>query len=281
MSVIDCWGIASEFCETIRERLEIVKESGAVPCINFIVGDSEAEDRKFIYDKSEFAVQMGVTSFVHKLSERATIQEATELIERLNKDNSIHAISLQPHLPRKLSFRNLVNVIDVDKDVEGLTTLNQGRLFSGEPGIIPCAPLGIFHLLRCVHEKIEGMHAVIIGRSSVVGRPLAQLLLNSNCTVTSLHSYSRDLPTICRSADILISAVGEPHFISGEYVKSGATVIDVGMNRIYRDGDHVLIGDVEFDEVKDIAGAITPVGGVEPMMLAYLVHNTLKLACCY
>ena len=182
-----------------------------------------------------------------------------------------------------LRFRELVNLIAPEKDVDGLTSINQGRLFSGEPGVIPCTPLGVLHLIRTVHEKVAGLHAVVIGRSSIVGRPMTLLLLNANCTVTALHSYSRDLPYICRTADILVSATGQPKFVGKNFIKPGATVIDVGVTRITTaDGTKKIVGDVDFDEVSEIAGAITPVpNGVGPKTVAYLMYNTLKLACCY
>jgi methylenetetrahydrofolate dehydrogenase (NADP+)/methenyltetrahydrofolate cyclohydrolase len=174
----------------------------------------------------------------------------------------------------------MVNLIDPEKDVDGLTTLNQGKLFSGEPGVFPCTPAGVLHLLRTVREDIAGLHAVILGRSSIVGRPLSQLLLNANCTVTLLHSYSKDLKSICKTADILVSAMGKPLFVGKEFVKPGALVIDVGVNRIEENGLKRIVGDVIFEEVCKIAGAITPVpNGVGPMTVAYLMHNTLNLAC--
>jgi len=281
MNIIDCKKIADEFNEIIRERIDEVKHFGSVPKISFIVGNDDGVDSKIINDRCLFAEQMGVAYEIHKLNQDAKESEVAELIDKLNRDNSVHAISLQYHLPRKLSFRNLVNLINVDKDVEGMTTLNQGRLFSGDPGIIPCVPLGVLHLLRSVHEHLEGMHAVVIGRSSVVGRPLTQLLLNVNCTVTLLHSYSRDLPKICKDADILISAVGSPDFIDAGCVKSGAAIVDVGLNEVIENGEKKIKGDVDFDSIKELTGTITSVGGVEPIGLSYLIHNTLKLACCY
>jgi methylenetetrahydrofolate dehydrogenase (NADP+)/methenyltetrahydrofolate cyclohydrolase len=169
-------------------------------------------------------------------------------------------------------------MINPKKDVDGLTEINQGKLFSGEQGTFPCTPLGVLHLLRTVHENIAGLHAAVIGRSAIVGRPLAQLLLNADCTVTTLHSRSKNLADICRTADILISAAGKPQFIGEEFVKPGATVIDVGVNRIEKDGKNKIVGDVKFDEVKEVAAAVTPVpNGVGPMTVAYLMNNTLDL----
>lgn len=281
MRIIDCQKIADEFSVIIRERIAAVKEVGSIPCVNFIMIDEDSIDARLMLDKVEFAEKIGIKSKVHKLSKNVSQSSVEQLIKHLNGDPNIHAVSLQNHLPKQLTFRSLVNLINADKDVEGLTTLNQGRLVSGEPGIIPCAPLGVLHLLRQVQENIEGMHAVVVGRSSVVGRPLTQLLLNSNCTVTLLHSYSRNLPEICRSADILVSAVGQPHFITTECVRSGAIVIDVGVSKVIEDGAEKFKGDVDFDNVKKVAGAITASRGVEAISLTYLIHNTLKLACCY
>lgn len=281
MQIIDCQKIADEFNAIIRDRIAAVEWYGATPCVNFIVIDEESVNAKLIHDKHAFAERIGIKSKIHKLNKKASQEDIGKLIKELNSDDSVHAISLQNHLPKTLSFRNLVNLIDVDKDVEGLTTLNQGRLVSGEPGIVPCTPLGVLHLLRRVYEKLEGMHVVVVGRSSVVGRPLTQLLLNANCTVTLLHSYSRNLPEICRSADILVSAVGQPRFITEEYVRKGATVIDVGVSKVVDGVVERFEGDVDFDNVKEIAGAVTMVRGVETISLTYLMHNILKLACCY
>ncbi|MDR2067959.1 MAG: bifunctional methylenetetrahydrofolate dehydrogenase/methenyltetrahydrofolate cyclohydrolase [Holosporaceae bacterium] len=274
--------IADEFCEQIRERVREIKENGTTPCVALINASDDPASEVYISKKKKLAESVGISSVVYRFDGDVKENELADLIKKLNENSSVHAVLLQAPLPKNVRFRELVNLIHPDKDVDGLTALNQGRLFSGEPGVIPCTPLGVLHLLRTVHDRLAGLHAVVIGRSSIVGRPLLQLLLNANCTVTSLHSYSQDLTSICRTADILISAVGKPRFVEQNFVKPGATVIDVGVNRIEENGVKKIVGDVDFDNVSEIAGAITQVpNGVGPMTVAYLMHNTLKLACCY
>lgn len=275
--------IATEFCGSVRDRVSELKEGGVFPKIALINASVDPASEIYVAKKQSLAESVGIKSDVYKFKSGTKESEIAELIGKLNDDRSVHAILLQSPLMEGLRFRELVNLISPDKDVDGLTAVNQGRLFSGEPGIVPCTPLGVLHLIHTVHEKIAGLHAVVLGRSSIVGRPTTLLLLNANCTVTALHSYSRDLPEICRTADILVSAIGKPKFIGKEFIKPGATVIDVGISRITTaDGVKKIVGDVDFDEVSEITGAITPVpNGVGPMTVAYLMYNTLKLACCY
>lgn len=275
--------IAAEFCDSVRDRVAELKVRGVIPRIALINASNDLASEIYVSKKEKLAESVGIKSDTYKFSQGTKESEIADLIEKLNADKSVHAILLQSPLMEGLRFRELVNLIAPEKDVDGLTSINQGRLFSGEPGVIPCTPLGVLHLIRTVHEKVAGLHAVVIGRSSIVGRPMTLLLLNANCTVTALHSYSRDLPDICRTADILVSATGQPKFVGKNFVKPGATVIDVGVTRITTaDGTKKIVGDVDFDEVSEIAGAITPVpNGVGPMTVAYLMYNTLKLACCY
>ncbi|MDR1375194.1 MAG: bifunctional methylenetetrahydrofolate dehydrogenase/methenyltetrahydrofolate cyclohydrolase [Holosporaceae bacterium] len=274
--------IADEFCGQIKERVLEIKATGTTPCIALINASDDPASEVYIAKKKKLSELVGISSNVYRFANDVKESKLADLIKKINTDKGVHAILLQSPLPKNIRFRELVNLIHPDKDVDGLTTLNQGRLFSGEPGVVPCTPLGVLHLLRTVHDRLAGLHSVIIGRSSIVGRPLSQLLLNANCTVTSLHSYSQDLACICRTADILISAIGKPCFVERDFVKPGATVIDVGVNRIEKNGAKKIVGDVDFDSVSEIAGAITQVpNGVGPMTVAYLMHNTLKLACCY
>ena len=275
--------IAAEFCDSVRDRVTELKARGIIPRIALINASNDLASEIYVSKKEKLAESVGIKSDVYKFSQGTKESEVADLIEKLNADKSVHAILLQSPLIEGLRFRELVNLIAPEKDVDGLTTINQGRLFSSEPGVIPCTPLGVLHLIRTVHEKIAGLHAVVIGRSSIVGRPMTLLLLNANCTVTALHSYSRDLPDICRTADIVVSATGQPKFVEKNFIKPGATVIDVGVTRITEaDGTKKIVGDVDFDEVSEVAGAITPVpNGVGPMTVAYLMYNTLKLACCY
>jgi methylenetetrahydrofolate dehydrogenase (NADP+)/methenyltetrahydrofolate cyclohydrolase len=273
--------IAEEFVDEIRNRVSDIKSRGIYPQIALINASSDPASKIYVSKKKKLADFVGIKSCVYEFDECVKETDLSNLITKLNQDISVNSILLQSPLSNGIVFRNVVNLIDPDKDVDGLTTLNQGRLFSGEPGVVPCTPLGIMHLLKTVHTELAGLHAVILGRSSIVGRPLSQLLLNSNCTVTLLHSYSKNLPEICRTADILVSAIGNPCFVDKSFVKPGATVIDVGVNRIDKEGNRKIVGDVDFEDVLEVAGAVTTVpDGVGPMTVAYLMHNALKLTCC-
>ena len=259
VKIIDGKRISEDFCYQMRLQVEELKAiRGIVPRLALINASADPASR-LPSDSSE--------------------SEIAKLIDKLNKDDLVHAILLQSPLSPGLDFRKMVNLIDPNKDVDGLTTINQGHMFAGEPCVTPCTPLGVLHLIRSVHENINGLHAVVLGRSTIVGRPLMSLLLNSNYSVPGLHSKSQNVAEICRTADILISAIGHPKFVVKDFVKPGAIVIDVGINRIVApDGSTKIVGDVDFDEVSKIAGAITPVpNGVGPMTVAYLIHNTLEL----
>ncbi|MBR1734534.1 MAG: bifunctional methylenetetrahydrofolate dehydrogenase/methenyltetrahydrofolate cyclohydrolase [Alphaproteobacteria bacterium] len=275
--------IATEFCDSVRDRVSELKMRGISPRIALINASNDPASEIYVSKKEALAASVGIESDIYKFTKGTKEADIIELIEKLNNDEKVHAILLQSPLMEGLRFRELINHISPNKDVDGLTSVNQGRLFSGEPGLVPCTPLGVLHLIHSVHEKIAGLHAVVIGRSSIVGRPMTLLLLNANCTVTALHSYSRNLEEVCKTADILVSATGHPKIVGKNFIKPGATVIDVGITRVIEaDGTRKIIGDVDFDEVSEIAGAITPVpNGVGPMTVAYLMYNTLKLACCY
>ncbi|MDR0677162.1 MAG: bifunctional methylenetetrahydrofolate dehydrogenase/methenyltetrahydrofolate cyclohydrolase [Holosporaceae bacterium] len=274
--------IAENLCGSIKIQIEDLKKRGITPRIALVNAGDDPASKIYVSKKEKLAESLGISSAVYALGNEVKEEKIAKLIEELNNDQKIHAILLQSPLPEGLSFRKLVDLIRPDKDVDGLTTINQGRLFTGENCVVPCTPLGVLHLLKTVHEKIAGLHVVILGRSYIVGRPLAQLLLNNNCSVTSLHSYSRDLPFLCKAADIVISAIGKPMFIGRDFIKKGATVIDVGITRIEQDGKKKIVGDVNFNEVSEIAGAITPVpNGVGPMTVACLMQNTLSLAIAH
>ena len=275
--------IATEFFDSVRDLVSELKMRGISPRIALINASNDPASEIYVSKKEALAASVGIESDIYKFTKGTKEADIIELIEKLNNDEKVHAILLQSPLMEGLRFRELINHISPNKDVDGLTSVNQGRLFSGEPGLVPCTPLGVLHLIHSVHEKIAGLHAVVIGRSSIVGRPMTLLLLNANCTVTALHSYSRNLEEVCKTADILVSATGHPKIVGKNFIKPGATVIDVGITRVIEaDGTRKIIGDVDFDEVSEIAGAITPVpNGVGPMTVAYLMYNTLKLACCY
>jgi len=280
--IIDGLKIANGFNLAIRSRVKNLKKNGVAPKLVTISLGEDENDSLFSSKRNELAKFVEIGTKNYQLDAKTRLAELREFIQELNEDKSVHAIFFRSSRLKYLSFRDVINLISPDKDVDGATTINQGRLFLGEPGMIPCTPLAVLHLLRTVHEDLAGKHAVVLGRSSSVGRPLTQLLLNANCTVTSLHSYSKDIESVCRTADILVSAMGNPKFVTKKFVKDGATVIDVGINHITDEkGISQIVGDVDFDDVSGVAGAITPAPyGVAPMTASYLMHNTLKLACC-
>lgn len=279
-TIINGKKISEEFCESIKIRVDKLKQYGITPCIALINASEDPASEIYIRKKEKLASSIGIKSDIHKLKSGIKESDIAELIKKLNNDKEVHAILLQSPLAPGLRFRELVDLISVNKDVDGLTSINQGRLALGENSIVPCTPLGVLHLIKTVHKNISGLHAVIIGRSQIVGRPLASLLLKEDCSVTVLHSKSHYIKEICRSADILISAVGKPKFLNIDFVKPGTTIIDVGINRIVdSSGNKKVVGDVNFDEVSKRAGAITPVpNGVGPMTVAYLMSNTIQLA---
>jgi methylenetetrahydrofolate dehydrogenase (NADP+)/methenyltetrahydrofolate cyclohydrolase len=220
-------------------------------------------------------------SLLYKLPATARADELFALIDRLNQDPTVHGILVQLPLPPQIDSRKVIEAIAPAKDVDGFHPLTAGLLSTGLPGIVPCTPLACILLAKHVHTSLAGLEAVVIGRSNIVGKPLAQLLLMANATVTIAHSKTRDLPAVCRRGDIVFAAVGQPEMVRRDWIKPGATVIDVGINRVAgADGASKLVGDVAFEEIAEVAGAITPVpGGVGPMTIACLMLNTLKAAC--
>jgi methylenetetrahydrofolate dehydrogenase (NADP+) / methenyltetrahydrofolate cyclohydrolase len=244
-----------------------------------LVGDDPAS-QVYVRNKARQTVQAGMRSFEHRLSGQISQAELLNVVQGLNADPEVHGILVQLPLPKHLDADLVIAAIDPAKDVDGLTVVNAGLLAAGRPGLIPCTPLGCMLLLEDVLGDLTGLHAVVVGRSNLVGKPIAQLLLQQNCTVTIAHSRTRNLPELCRSADILVAAVGRPEMIKGDWIKPGATVIDVGINRVAgADGKTRLVGDAAFDEAKAVAGRITPVpGGVGPMTIACLLRNALTAA---
>ncbi|MBX9615059.1 MAG: bifunctional methylenetetrahydrofolate dehydrogenase/methenyltetrahydrofolate cyclohydrolase FolD [Caulobacteraceae bacterium] len=251
-----------------------------------IVGDDPAS-QIYVRNKGETTIRAGMRSETHRLADTTTQAELLALVGTLNSDPGIHGILVQLPLPAQIDSSAVLGAIDPDKDVDGFHVVNAGRLAVGLPGLVPCTPLGSTLLLKATLGDLSGLHAVIVGRSNIVGKPMAQLLLAENCTVTVAHSRSRDLPALCRSADILVAAVGRPEMIRGDWIKPGATVIDVGINRVpsadpvkAAEGKTRVVGDVAFQEAMPVAGAITPVpGGVGPMTIACLLANTYLAAC--
>ncbi len=247
-----------------------------------LVGEDPAS-QVYVRSKGRMTVEVGMNSFEHKLPAGTPEADLLALIERLNRDRAVHGILVQLPLPAHIDEAKVINAIDPAKDVDGFHILNVGRLATGQKAMVPCTPLGCLMLLRDHHGSLSGLEAVVIGRSNIVGKPMAQLLLGDSCTVTVAHSRTRDLPEVVRRADIVVAAVGRPEMVQGEWIKPGATVIDVGINRIEApekgEGKTRLVGDVDFASAAQVAGAITPVpGGVGPMTIACLLANTLT-AC--
>jgi len=275
-TVIDGTAVARGVRERVREDVAAFRaEHGVIPGLaTVIVGDDPAS-RIYVRRKGEACEEAGMASFNHELPADTPSAELTALLEGLNLDPAIHGVLLQLPLPDPLEGDAMTALIDPAKDVDGLTPVSAGLLAQGRPRLVPCTPAGIMELLASAGTELEGAHAVVIGRSGLVGRPIAALLLAANATVTHCHSRTRDLAAVCRSADVLVAAVGVPGLVTAGMVGEGATVIDVGINRT----DAGLVGDVDFEAVRTRAGAITPVpGGVGPMTIAMLLVNTLAAA---
>ncbi len=264
-----------EAAAILRERHRITAGLAAI-----LVGDDPASE-VYIRSKARACAEAGIASFEFRLPADAGAAAILELVARLNADDRVDGILVQLPLPRGIDPRAAIAALDPAKDVDGFHPLNVGHLWRGEPGLVPCTPQGVLMLLRSVAEDMSGAEAVVLGRSPIVGRPVAALLLAADCTVTVAHSKTRDIAAICRRADILVAAIGQPAIVTAEWIKPGATVIDVGINRIaVPDGGVRLVGDVDFAAARHIAGAITPVpGGVGPMTIACLLRNTLLAAC--
>ena len=256
-------------------------DHGLVPGLAVVLVGEDPASQVYVGAKGKSTVEVGMASFEHKLAADTSEAELLALIGRLNADPAVHGILVQLPLPSHLNSDLVINAIDPAKDVDGFHISNVGLLGTGQKSLVPCTPLGCLMMLRDHHGSLAGMEAVVVGRSNIVGKPMAQLLLGDSCTVTIAHSKTRDLAATCRRADILVAAVGRPEMIPGDWVRPGATVIDVGINRITTpEGKAKLVGDVHFDSAAKVAGAITPVpGGVGPMTIACLLANTLTAAC--
>ncbi len=279
-SVIDGKVIAKRLRADVKKRVAVLtSDTGLIPGLAVIsVGDDPASEI-YLRNKLNGLAEVGMRSMEHRLAYSTKEEFTLDLIHDLNNDSSVHGILVQIPLPDHINIDRVISHIRPDKDVDGLHNQNMGQLLS-QGGLVPCTPLGCITLLRDQLGDLAGLHAVVVGRSRLVGKPLAQLLLRENCTVTVTHSQTKALPRLIRMADVLIVAVGIPNFIQGDWIKPGATIIDVGINRTRTDqGKTRLVGDVDFDVAKDIAGAITPVpGGVGPMTIACLLLNTLQAA---
>ncbi|SIS56178.1 bifunctional methylenetetrahydrofolate dehydrogenase/methenyltetrahydrofolate cyclohydrolase FolD [Phaeovulum vinaykumarii] len=279
--IIDGKAFAAGLRAQIAEKVAALKDAhGLTPGLAVVLVGEDPASQVYVRSKGKQTVEVGMNSYEHRLPETTSQDELMALIARLNADPSVHGILVQLPLPGGLDAEAVINAIDPAKDVDGFHILNVGRLGTGQKAMVPCTPLGCLMMLRDHLGSLSGLNAVVVGRSNIVGKPMAQLLLAESCTVTIAHSRTRDLAAVCRGADILVAAVGRPEMIPGDWIKPGATVIDVGINRIERDGRNVLVGDVDFASAVQVAGAITPVpGGVGPMTIACLLANTLTAAC--
>ena len=271
--------------EAVRRRVaahvaRLKAEHGLIPGLAVVLVGEDPASQVYVRNKRTQTLAAGMASFEHRLPAETDQVDLLALISRLNADPSVHGILVQLPLPDHLDAAPVINAIDPAKDVDGFHISNVGLLATGQKAMVPCTPLGCLLLLRAYRGSLAGLEAVVVGRSNIVGKPMAQLLLAENCTVTVAHSRTKGLVEVCRRADILVAAVGRPEMITGACVKPGATVIDVGINRIERDGKTRLVGDVHYETAAAVAAAITPVpGGVGPMTIACLLANTLT-ACC-
>ena len=280
--LIDGKAVAAELRATIATQVQqLAAAHGLVPGLATVLVGRDPASETYVGSKNRVATEVGLRSFDHHLPGGADEDELLALIAHLNRDPAVHGILVQLPLPPKIDASKVIAAVDPAKDVDGFHPITAGRLVLGLPGLVPCTPLGCLRLATTVHPSLSGLYAVVIGRSNIVGKPVAQLLLAQNTTVTVAHSKTRDLPALCRRADLLVAALGRPELVKGDWIKPGATVIDVGINRVAgHDGKTRIVGDVAFAEAREVAGAITPVpGGVGPMTLAYLLANTVKAAC--
>jgi len=280
------------FSQTLVERVaaaaaRLESAHGVKPGLAVVIVGEDPASQLYVRNKGETTLKAGMRSDTHRLPAETTQDELLALIAQLNADAGIHGVLVQLPLPKHIDSAAVLDAISPDKDVDGFHVVNAGRLAVGLPGMIPCTPLGSLMLLKDQLGDLSGLNAVIVGRSNIVGKPMAQLLLGESCTVTIAHSRTRDLPALCRTADILVAAVGRPEMIKGDWIKPGATVIDVGINRVpsrdpvkAAEGKTRVVGDVDFNQAVEVAGRITPVpGGVGPMTIACLLANTYTAAC--
>jgi methylenetetrahydrofolate dehydrogenase (NADP+) / methenyltetrahydrofolate cyclohydrolase len=278
--IIDGKAVAGTLKITVTERIARLARSEDKFGLAVILVGADPASEIYVRSKAKQTREVGMLSFEHRLPSEVSQAELLALVERLNRDDSVDGILVQLPLPPHINSDAVLRAIDPAKDVDGFHPINVGLVAAGSGGIVPCTPLGSMMLIKSVQSDLAGAHAVVVGRSNIVGKPMAQLLLQENCTVTMSHSRSRDLPDITRTADILIAAVGRPEMIRGSWIKPGAIVVDVGINRVAQDGGSSrLVGDVAFAEATTHAGALTPVpGGVGPMTIACLLHNTVEAA---
>ena len=284
VNLIDGKAMAANLRADISRRVALLKERhGVTPGLSVVLVGEDPASEVYVRNKGKSTLEAGMNSATYKLPDSTSHDDVMAKVEELNNDPKVHGILVQLPLPDQVDSDAILNAINPDKDVDGFHTLNVGRLNSGQDAMVPCTPVGCLLMLKEVVGDLTGMQAIVVGRSNIVGKPMAALLLQEHCTVTIAHSRTRDLAGECRRADIVIAAVGRARMVKGAWIKPGATVIDVGINRIddaSRKSGTRLVGDVDFDETVKVAGAITPVpGGVGPMTIACLLKNTLTAAC--
>jgi methylenetetrahydrofolate dehydrogenase (NADP+)/methenyltetrahydrofolate cyclohydrolase len=275
---IDGAAYASELRKNLAvEVAQLKQQTGKIPGLTVVLVGEDPASQVYVRKKGEQAKEVGILSTEHRLPESASQQELLALVEQLNNDDSVHGILVQLPLPAQIDEKTVLTTISPEKDVDGFHPVNVGRLSIGDESLLPCTPHGSVHLIKsALGDNLSGMNAVVVGRSNIVGKPMAALLLQESCTVTVVHSRTKNIEAICAQADILVAAVGRPEMINADWIKPDACVIDVGINRIQRDGKNKLVGDVDYLSAIEKAGSITPVpGGVGPMTIAMLLVNTL------
>jgi methylenetetrahydrofolate dehydrogenase (NADP+)/methenyltetrahydrofolate cyclohydrolase len=283
-TIIDGKAYAAGLRARIAEAVSDLSTRGAAPGLAVVIVGEDPASQIYVKNKARQTVEVGMRSFEHVLPASTSEAELLGLVARLNADPAVDGILVQLPLPKQIDAQKVIEAIDPGKDVDGFHPVNAGKLMTGVPGFVSCTPLGCLLLIRSVRQDLAGLNAVVVGRSNIVGKPMAQLLIGQSCTVTVAHSKTDDLPGVCRRADILVAAVGRPELVRGDWIKPGAIVIDVGINRVPNpqagEGKSRVVGDVAFSEAAAVASAITPVpGGVGPMTIACLLRNTLEAAC--
>jgi methylenetetrahydrofolate dehydrogenase (NADP+)/methenyltetrahydrofolate cyclohydrolase len=283
-TIIDGKAYAAGLRGRIAGAVGTLAGQGVTPGLAVVIVGEDPASQLYVKNKARQTVEVGMRSFEHVLPASTSEAELLGLVARLNADPAVDGILVQLPLPGQIDAQKVIEAIDPAKDVDGFHPINAGRLMTGVPGLVSCTPLGCLLLAQSVRRDLSGLNAVVVGRSNIVGKPMAQLLVAQSCTVTVAHSRTRDLPEVCRSADLLVAAVGRPEMVRGDWVKPGAIVIDVGINRVPNpaagEGKTRVVGDVAYGEAAEVASAITPVpGGVGPMTIACLLRNTLEAAC--
>ena len=280
-TIIDGKAIAAGLRGRVADAVHrLARDRGLTPGLAVVLVGSNPASESYVGSKVKMTSGSGMRSFDHRLPQTTSEAELLTLIGRLNTDPTVHGILVQLPLPGQIDPHKIINAIDPGKDVDGFHPVNAGRLCAGLPALAPCTPIACIKLIKTVHASLAGCEALMVGRSHIVGNPLAQLLLKENATVTIAHTRSRDLPALCRRAEILCVAIGHAELVRGDWIRPGSTVIDIGINRVSAGGKSRIVGDVNFAEALEVAGAITPVpGGVGPMTIACLLFNTLRAAC--